>query len=180
MKISIILPAQNSPEYLKQVLPYLKAHTTPEELKEILIVEEMETDQLVKLAEKSHAKLFVFKDSSQSLKAEAGAFMANGDILYFIKPGHFPPPYFAKRIIAAVSLKNKLGSLYHPIIAMICKSCNLVWLDRMVIFMSPISNFFILRDYFYQKGGLKYDGKTYSFQEFLNKRDFKSTLGLIQ
>jgi len=180
MKISIILPAQNNTTYMGEILPYLNANVSEVQLEEIIIINGLEDSNLLKLAEKSHARLYVFKNSNQSLKAEAGAFMANGDILYFIKPGHFPPPYFAKKIIAAVNLKNKFGSLYHPLISIICKSCNLLWLDRMVMFLSPISNFFILRSYFYQKGGLKYDGKTYSFQEFLNKREFKSTLGIIQ
>lgn len=165
---------------MAEILIYLYANISATQLEEIIIINGFEDGNLLKLAEKSHARLYVFKNSNQSLKAEAGAFMAKGDILYFIKPGHFPPANFAKRIIAAVNLKNKLGSIYPPLISIICKTCNLIWLDRIVVFLSPISNFFILRGYFYQKGGLKYDGKTYSFQEFLTRKEFKSTLGVIQ
>ncbi len=180
MKISIIIPTQNTSEYLAKLLPYLKENTNPKQVEEIVLVQEMETDQLVKLAEKSHAKLYIFKNSNQNLKAEAGAFIAKGEILYFIKPGHFPPKDFANRIICAVSVKKKLGTLYHPWISRMCKFFNIAWVDRFVMAVSPINNFFILNSFFHQKGGLKYDGKTYSFQEFLNKREFKSTLGIIQ
>lgn len=180
MRISIIIPTQNTPEYLAKLLPYLKENSSSEQVEEIVLVQEMETDQLVQLAEKAHANLYFFKNSNQHLKAEAGAFIAKGEILYFIKPGHFPPKDFASRIIYAVSLKKKLGTLYHPCISRMCKFFNMAWMDRIVMFLSPINNFFILRSFFHQKGGLKYDGKTYSFQEFLNKREFKSTLGIIQ
>lgn len=180
LRISIIIPTQNTPEYLAKLLPYLKENTSPEQVEEIVLVQEIETDQLIKLAERSHAKLYIFKNSSQDLKAEAGAFVAKGEILYFIKPGHFPPKDFAKRIICAVNVKKKLGTLYHPCVSRMCKFFNMAWMDRMVMLLSPVTNFFILRSFFHQIGGLKYNGKTYSFQEFLNKREFKSTLGIIQ
>lgn len=144
------------------------------------MVDDLETHQLVKLAEKSHAKLYIFKNSDTNLKAEAGAFLAKGEILYFIKPGHFPPKDFASRVICAVELKMKLGSLYHPWIAKMCKFIHVAWIDRMVMFFSPISNFFILNRFFHQKGGLKYNGRVYSLREFLKKKDFRSTLGIIQ
>ncbi|MFC0264360.1 hypothetical protein [Fontibacter flavus] len=180
MKISIIIPSQNNSTYLANLLPYLKSNTNRQQLEEILIVEELETRQLVKLAEKSHAKLYIFKNSDTNLKAEAGAFLAKGEILYFIKPGHFPPRDFASRIICAVELRIKLGSLYHPLIAKLCNYIQLPWIDRMVIFFSPISNLFILNRLFHQNGGLKYNGRASSLQEFLNKKEFRSTLGIIQ
>jgi len=180
MKISIILPAQVNTDYMEKILPYLKANVSSDQLEEIIIIKGFEDGNLVKLAEKAHAKLYLFKNSNHKLKAEAGAFEAKGEILYFIKPGYFPPKDFAERIIRAVKLKNELGSLYHPRIARICKFCNLVWMDRMVIFFLPMTNFFIRKNIFHLSGGLKYEGKTSSFHEFIQKSQFKSTLGLVQ
>ncbi|WP_373496630.1 hypothetical protein [Aquiflexum sp.] len=176
MKISIILPAQHNTDYMGKILPFLTANVSEEQLEEIIIINGFEDSNLIKLAEKSHARLYVFKNSDHKLKAEAGAFEAKGEILYFIKPGYFPPKDFAERIICAVKLKNELGSLYHPWIAGICKFCNQTWMDRMVIFFSPMTNFFIRKKVFYRSGGLKYDGKTSSFREFIQNREFKSTL----
>ena len=161
---------------MSKILPYLKANTSDSQLEEIIIINGFEDSNLIKLAEKSHAKLYVFKNSDHKLKAEAGAFEAKGEILYFIKPGYFPPKDFEARIICAVKLKNELGSLYHPWIAGICKFCNQTWMDRMVIFFSPMTNLFIRKNVFYRTGGLKYDGKTSSFKEFIQNREFKSTL----
>jgi glycosyltransferase involved in cell wall biosynthesis len=180
MKISIIIPSQNNTEYLSKLLIYLKANISEYQLEEIIIVNDFEDKQFKKLAEKSHAKLYVFKDSNHKLKAEAGAFEAKGEILYFIKPGHFPPKDFAERIIAAVKLKYELGSLYHPLVGRICRFCNWVWMDRLVIFFSPMHNFFILKKTFLCYGGLRYDGQTSSFSKFLKKKEFRLTSGLIQ
>jgi hypothetical protein len=180
MKISIIIPSQNNIEYVGELLIYLNANTSEDQLEEIIIVNNFEDRQFHKLAEKSHAKLYVFKDSNHKLKAEAGAFEAKGEILYFIKPDHFPPKDFAERIIAAVKLKYELGSLYHPLVGRICRFCNWVWMDRLVIFFSPMHNFFILKKTFLCYGGLRYDGQTSSFSKFLKKKKFRLTSGLIQ
>ena len=180
MKISIILPVKNNPQYLSKILPYLKSIVTEEELDDIIIINGFENSNLVKLAKKANARLYVFKNSDLKLKAEAGAFEAKGEILYFIKPDYFPPKDFVDRITRAVKLKNDLGSLYHPWIAFICKFFGLPWMDRMVIWLSPMTNFFIRKNIFYRSGGLKYDGKTSSFYEFIQKSEFKSRIGLIQ
>ena len=161
MKISIILPVKNNPQYLSKILPYLKSIVTEEELDDIIIINGFENSNLVKLAKKANARLYVFKNSDLKLKAEAGAFEAKGET-------------------RAVKLKNDLGSLYHPWIAFICKFFGLPWMDRMVIWLSPMTNFFIRKNIFYRSGGLKYDGKTSSFYEFIQKSEFKSRIGLIQ
>ena len=180
MKISIILPAQHNSDYISKILPYLKASVSAQQLEEIIIINGFEDSNLIKLAEKSHARLYIFKNSDNKLKAEAGAFEAKGEILYFVKPGHFPPKYFAERIITAVKLKYELGSLYHPLMGRICRFCNWVWMDRLVIFFSPMCNFFILKKTFLCSGGLRYDGQTSSFSKFLKKKEFRLTSGIIQ
>ncbi len=62
-----------------EILPYLNANVSEVQLEEIIIINGLEDSNLLKLAEKSHARLYVFKNSNQSLKPEAGTFMANGD-----------------------------------------------------------------------------------------------------
>lgn len=151
MRISIIKPTQNTPEYLAKLLPHLKDNTRPAQVEEIVLVQEMEKDQLVNLAEKSHAKLYVFKNSNQYLKVVAEAFIAKGEILYFIKSGHFPPRDIANRIICAVNIKHNLGALYHPFISRLWKFFKRAWMDSIVTLTSPINNFFILRCFYHQK-----------------------------
>ncbi len=179
MKISIIIPSQNDTEYLRDLLVFLYKHTLPTHLQEVIIVNNFEDENLTKLAEKSHAKLYFFEGSSHRLKAEAGAFVATGEILYFIKPGFFPPKNFDRRIIKAVNLKKELGSLYHPFIAYCCKWMNLKQMDRLIFFLSPMSNFFIKKKLFHECGGLKYDGKVISFRQLLNRNLLKNRPGLV-
>lgn len=180
MKISIIIPSNNDHAYLNQLLSLIKENTSEQDLKEIIIVNGFEDKNLIKIAEKAHAKLYVFQNSTNRLKAEAGAFEAKGDILYFIKPGHFPPPYFASRIMQAVKLKKELGSVYHPWIGRMCRFLNLNSVDSMVMFFSPMTNLFIQRKIYFKAGGLKYDGKTLSFCRFIKKTEFRFVTGIIQ
>jgi glycosyltransferase involved in cell wall biosynthesis len=180
LKISIIIPSNNDHAYLDRLLFFLKENTAKENLEEIIVVNSFEEDNLIKIAEKAHAKLFVFQNSTHRLKAEAGAFEAKGEILYFIKPGHFPPPYFSNRIIDAVKLKKELGSIYHPWIGSICRFLNLQSVDKLVMFFLPMTNLFVQRKIYFKAGGLKYDGKTLSFGRFIKKKQFRFSTGIVQ
>lgn len=180
MKISIIIPSQNDTSYIQDLLVYLKANIGADALEEIIIVNNFEDKHLIKMAEKAHAKLYIFKNSNHKLKADVGAFEAKGEILYFIKPGYFPPKDFGSKIIKAVASRKELGSLYPPLIAKICRFFNLRFMDSIVLFLSPMTNFFIIRSLFQRKGGLRHDGKTASFYQFIQNPYFKESLRIIQ
>lgn len=69
MKISIIIPSNNDHAYLNQLLSFIKENTPEQDLKEIIIVNGFEDKNLIKIAEKAHAKLYVFQNSTNRLKS---------------------------------------------------------------------------------------------------------------
>jgi len=176
MKISIIVPTENQETYLLSLINYIRLHTNDEQLEEIILVNSFEDAGLEKIAEKSHAKLYIFKSAKRGKRSEVGAFEAKGEILYFIKPGHFPPPDFAKRIIKASEKKLCLGTVKSSLLYFLCKSMRWDTLDRLVVATLPLNNVFISRKLYFRLGGLQFDGKLRSFRELFKQ---STTLGQI-
>lgn len=109
MKVSIIIPSSNEEQYIADLLQFIRANTNPMNIEDIILVDTLSRKNLIKVAEKAHAKLFLTKNSDFRFRLEAGAFQANGEILYFIKPGCFPPYGFDERILHAVKTKYLAG-----------------------------------------------------------------------
>ena len=109
MKISIIIPTYNEEQYIAELLEYINIHTQKRNIEEIIVVDSFSTDNTVKVAEKAHAKLYLSKPRDTKTQMEIGAFQAKADVLYFIKPGCFPPPHFDERILYAVKTKYMTG-----------------------------------------------------------------------
>lgn len=109
MKISIIIPTYNEERYISELLEYIHVHTQKRNIEEIIVVDSFSTDNTVKVAEKAHAKLYLSKPRDTKTQMEIGAFQAKADVLYFIKPGCFPPPHFDERILHAVKTKYMTG-----------------------------------------------------------------------
>lgn len=109
MKISIIIPTYNEEDYIAELLEYINIHTKKRNIEEVIVVDSFSTDNTIKVAEKAHAKLYLSKPRDTKTQMEIGAFHAKADILYFIKPGCFPPPRFDEKILYAVKTKYITG-----------------------------------------------------------------------
>jgi len=95
MKISIVISLCNEAKYVEDLIDFIKPHSNPNNIEEIIILESFETKRIIKVAEKSHAKLF-----HNQLKAE---------VIYFIKPAFILPIGFNDRIIKYVGEKYEMG-----------------------------------------------------------------------
>lgn len=109
MKISIIIPSNNEANYVERLINFIEGNTEKSNIEEIIIIESLNTKKIVKVAEKSHAKLYYNAQGTISDQMEIGAFQAKGEIIYFIKPGCIPPTNFDKRIIKYVEDKYAMG-----------------------------------------------------------------------
>lgn len=109
MKISIIIPTYNEESYIAELFDYINVHSQKKNIEEIIIVDSFSTDNTLKVAEKAHAKLYLSKPRDPKIQMEIGAFQAKAEVLYFIKPGYFPPPNFDERILHAVKAKYLAG-----------------------------------------------------------------------
>jgi len=157
MKISIVIPSNNEAKYVEALIEYIRTNSSPKNICEIIIMESFETKRIIKLAEKSHAKLYYNQLNDENVQMEMGAFQATAEVIYFIKPGCVPPKGFDERILKYVKEKYEMGcfdfeySLMDSSFKCTYKSIKAFFLRDL---KSPKS-FFVLSNLFYQTGGFK-------------------------
>lgn len=157
MKISIVIPSKNEAEYVDQLLNYIQKNSNQSNIEEIIIVESFNTKQIVKVAEKRHAKLYYNLHGSTELQMDMGAFQAKGEIIYFIKPDCIPPKGFDERIIEHIENEHAMGCFDNDknntgsfIKFLITKICRILFKDTF-----KVTSFFIVSKLYYHSGGLK-------------------------
>lgn len=175
MKISIIIPTYNEEQYITQLLAYIKIHTKKQNIEEFIVVDSFSTDNTIKVAEKAHAKLYLSKPRDPNIQMEIGAFNAKADILYFIKPGCFPPAHFDERILFAVKTKYMSGIItkqwWWDKLFLI--STNFFSLFDCRFISNPIQTIFIMRGVFHYLGGFSNRVAKDVFVDLLNRADNK-------
>lgn len=171
MKISIIIPTYNEESYIAELLDYINVHTKKRNIEEIIVIDSFSTDNTVKIAEKAHAKLYRSKPRDPKIQMEIGAFQAKAEVLYFIKPGCFPPPHFDERILHAVKTRYLTGvpgkettlNKVHLLFNKICARFNIQFTR------SGMQTLFIARGLFHYVGGFHGNETNDAFAELLNK-----------
>ncbi|MBI3518498.1 MAG: hypothetical protein HY062_03965 [Bacteroidetes bacterium] len=157
MKISVVIPSNNEAIYVEELIAYIKSTTQSENIEEIIIVESFDKRHIIKVAEKSHAKLYYNLLSDKIVQMEMGAFQAVGEVIYFIKPGCIPPSGFDIRILKHIQEKYSMGCfdfetsesdnifkiMYKKLCGLLCKD------------FFQANSFFVLNKLYYQVGGLK-------------------------
>lgn len=157
MKISIVIPSNNEAGYVEKLTDYIRGNSNPNNIEEIIIVESFQTKHIVKVAEKSHAKLYYNLFCNVNSQMEMGAFEAKGEIIYFIKPGCTPPTGFDERIIKYVNEKCVMASFDFVIeptdnffLKYYKKICSLFFTNAI-----ESNTFFILKKLYYETNALK-------------------------
>lgn len=160
MKISIVIPSSNEADYVEKLTDFIKYNSKQENIEEVIIVEAFNTKKIIKVAEKSHAKLYYNQSANSSIQMEIGAFEAKGEIIYFIKPGSVPPAGFDERIIKYVQEKYSMGCFDFDVNDSensLFKFCKKIYC---LLFKSSIqtNSFFILSKIYHYSGGIKKHG----------------------
>jgi hypothetical protein len=160
MKISIVIPSNNEAMYVEKLTQFIKANAQAENIEEIIIIEAFNTNRIIKVAEKSHARLYYNLSGNSSTQMEMGAFEAKGEIIYFIKPGCVPPPAFDERIINYVQNKYAMGCFEldaldsdNIFLKLYKKLCCVLFKDSFVA-----NSFFVISKLYFHSGGLKKHG----------------------
>jgi len=98
--LSVIIPVFNEEDYLPRLIAYLQKYQTPD-LLEIIVVDGQSTDNTLAVAENLDVQIVRSPIKGRAPQMNAGASVAQGELLYFLHADSFPPPNFVTAIQAA-------------------------------------------------------------------------------
>ena len=104
--ISIIIPVLNEADNIGRLLEYLQQNTSGENIEEIIVVDGGSTDGTMEIVAEFDNVEVLNAPRGRARQLNAGATVANGDILYFLHADSFPPKGFDQKIITEVEKGN--------------------------------------------------------------------------
>ncbi len=107
-KISIVVPTINEAGRIGELVSYLLEHGQGH-LAEVIVVDAGSHDGTQEAAAAAGAKVLGLQVASRAKQMNAGAAIAQGDILYFVHADSIPPNTFAADILAEVRSGNPMG-----------------------------------------------------------------------
>lgn len=107
--ISIIIPTYNEADNIGNLIDYLK-NSQKQYLLEILVVDGGSKDDTVKIAKSRGATVIISPKKGRAVQMNAGAEIANGEILYFLHADTLPPNNYDETIVETLINNNHWGS----------------------------------------------------------------------
>jgi rSAM/selenodomain-associated transferase 2 len=101
MRISIIIPAYNEAGNIGKLVNYLQHHRN-NSVAEIIVADGGSKDNTLLVAEREGATAVLSPSKGRAAQMNYGAFMASGEILYFVHADVFPPKSFVVDILKAI------------------------------------------------------------------------------
>lgn len=110
MTISVIIPAYNEEASIGSLLQYLRdADTSPGHECEIIVVDGGSTDNTVRIAAETGARVVESPKKGRAAQMNFGAAQARGDVYYFLHADTYPPQSFAEDIRRYVTQGTEAG-----------------------------------------------------------------------
>ena len=107
-KLSIVIPTLNEAETIERLIEHLKKVASQPELLELIVVDGGSIDDTQSLAKRNKA-IVLESPKGRAKQMNAGAAIAQGDILYFLHADSFPPEHFDQHIYNEVEKQNLAG-----------------------------------------------------------------------
>ena len=157
MNISVIIPAYNEAELIRQTVSAILERADGA-LAEIIVADGGSTDKTTEYARAMGAKVLT-SPKGRAVQMNAGAREASGDILYFLHADSIPPEKFDRTITEAVSEGDVAGCFrlsfdsHHPLLRFYA------WFTRFDVnaFRFGDQSLFIKREVFEEAGGFRED-----------------------
>ncbi|MEP6514399.1 MAG: TIGR04283 family arsenosugar biosynthesis glycosyltransferase [Parafilimonas sp.] len=106
--ISVIIPTYNETENIANTITHISNATDAPQLHEIIVADGGSTDDTIKKAEHSGAKIIISK-KARAAQMNAGAAASSSPILYFLHADALPPVGFSKDIFNEIDKENTSG-----------------------------------------------------------------------
>ena len=155
--ISIIIPVLNEAAIIKQTLSELQQHSGSE-ISEIIVVDGGSQDNTVAIAQQTVAKVMVVTGQGRAGQMNAGAKIAQGEILLFLHVDTQLPPNFIKLIRETLKQPKIVAGAFE--LAIEGSDRSLRWIEMLVkmrshLFSLPYGDqaIFISKQTFVQSGG---------------------------
>ncbi len=100
LRLSVIIPAINEEENLRQLIPFLRKHGG-DFIEDLIVVDGGSTDQSVQIARSLGAQVYQSEVPSRAIQMNLGAKMAQGNTLYFVHADTRPMVTFCEDIQVA-------------------------------------------------------------------------------
>ncbi len=107
--ISIIIPTFNEAEKIGATINYLLSGYDKDFIKEIIIADGGSSDDTVRVAQSLFAKTVIIPGKNRAAQLNAGASIANSEILFFLHADSIPAKKFTKKIISSVNNNFQSG-----------------------------------------------------------------------
>ena len=111
--LSVISPIWNESSRIESLLDYLELNSSPELIKEWIVVDGQSTDQsaeVVRQYAKTHAKVqLLLSKKGRAIQMNTGAKISKGTILYFLHADSTPPKHFDQAIVKAYHRGSRSG-----------------------------------------------------------------------
>lgn len=108
MAFSIIIPAYNEEENVRQLIPHLLQHAHGQVV-DILVIDGGSTDHTLAAAREAGAQAFLSPQKGRAPQMNYGVSLAQGDILYFVHADSWPPATYITDIMEAITQGYSLG-----------------------------------------------------------------------
>ncbi|MBU2995481.1 TIGR04283 family arsenosugar biosynthesis glycosyltransferase [Cellulophaga baltica] len=175
-QISVVIPVYNEEKNISRILKHLIENSSPNHIKEIIVVDGGSTDNTVNLALLNNRATVIHSNKGRAKQLNFGAQRATSEIIYFLHADTFPPKNFDESIINTVAQGNKVGcfemrfdsdSKFLNFFALLTKINH-------TICRGGDQSLFITKDFFIEMNGFNESYIIYEDNEFI-ARTYKAT-----